>query len=438
MPGDDGFEPDARLTYAASDLLQSTSAVLDLFSGKLLERGTYLPNGARETLRSHRGERFPLEPVGFTGKESDAEVGLVYFGHRYLLPHLGRWLSPDPLQSHVGGGGEFANSYHYVAGNILAARDPVGLDVTVESLENPPPDRANREASYVFTFGGGNEDSAEKFERPESCGDVFSADCFNDTYAAAEEAGYTRMGYWVQGGIGQYLDDAPGLQSLIQTAQEFAGTGGERSRDGRTDQLTSGFCSDCTYNEYLDAAAALTTLITAAIESVDLLGALGALKRAAKELLESTLERLVRLTSREGAEEVASRYSRTVFRGRRVYQNADAFDPSAVPSPSSRVHPAVRERVANGATNLDLMEEGLAPIGPDGDYVNLHHILGEEPGPMVELTAETHQRLNRQLHGLIEDGQSFRNRPGGSASYRRWRRAYWQHRAQQIRASMGE
>jgi len=44
------------------------------------------------------------------------------------MPHLGRWASADPLQTHGGGGGEFGNSYHYVAGNVLQARDPWGLN----------------------------------------------------------------------------------------------------------------------------------------------------------------------------------------------------------------------------------------------------------------------------------------------------------------------
>ena len=34
------------------------------------------------------------------GKEEDVEVGLVYFGKRYLNPQLGRWVSPDPLAIH--------------------------------------------------------------------------------------------------------------------------------------------------------------------------------------------------------------------------------------------------------------------------------------------------------------------------------------------------
>lgn len=128
--GGTGFEKDARLTYAVPNLLNSTTAVIDLFSGQLLESATYYPNGARETLRTERatGSEFSLEPLGFTGKEGDDEVGLVYFGERYLIPHIGRWASPDPLQIHGLSGGEFGNSYHYVGGNLLQARDPLGLN----------------------------------------------------------------------------------------------------------------------------------------------------------------------------------------------------------------------------------------------------------------------------------------------------------------------
>lgn len=117
-----------RLTMGVADLIGTTAASVDLLSGELLEVSTYYPNGARETLRTNEGAAIPLEPMGFTGKEADEDVGLVYFGERYLLARLGRWASPDPLHVHAGGGGEALNSYHYVAGNLLQARDHLGLD----------------------------------------------------------------------------------------------------------------------------------------------------------------------------------------------------------------------------------------------------------------------------------------------------------------------
>ncbi len=133
------FDPGHRITMAIGNLVGSTSAVIDLPSGELLEATGFYPNGAREhwlaaeeigpspSQPSVSAAQIPLEPVGFTGKEADEEVGLTYFGQRYLVPRLGRWASPDPAEIHSLGGGESLNSYHYVAGNLLQRTDPLGL-----------------------------------------------------------------------------------------------------------------------------------------------------------------------------------------------------------------------------------------------------------------------------------------------------------------------
>ncbi|MBZ0117849.1 MAG: RHS repeat-associated core domain-containing protein, partial [Sandaracinaceae bacterium] len=128
----EGLDREQRITVPLTDLIQTTSAVLDLNSGALLEYSTYYPNGARESYRHAEEESIAAEPSGFTGKESDEEVGLVYFGERYLISRIGRWASPDPLQVHAVGGGEAINGYHYVGGNLLQARDPLGLAIRPE------------------------------------------------------------------------------------------------------------------------------------------------------------------------------------------------------------------------------------------------------------------------------------------------------------------
>ncbi len=126
------LDPEQRITFAVTNLIQSTSAVIELTTGELVEVGGFYPNGAREQQLGASdevgGAALPLEPVGFTGKEADEEVGLTYFGERYLIPRIGRWATPDPLSVHAAGGGEAGNSYHYVSGNLLQARDPLGLD----------------------------------------------------------------------------------------------------------------------------------------------------------------------------------------------------------------------------------------------------------------------------------------------------------------------
>ncbi len=128
-----GYDRENRLAVPIGDLIQTTGAVFDVRSGELLEVSTYYPNGARETYLNDDSARAAPEVTGFTGKEADEEVGVVYFGERYLIPRLGRWASPDPLHVHAVGGGEALNSYHYVGGNLLQARDPLGLTAQADT-----------------------------------------------------------------------------------------------------------------------------------------------------------------------------------------------------------------------------------------------------------------------------------------------------------------
>ena len=85
-----------------------------------------------------------------------------------------------------------------------------------------------------------------------------------------------------------------------------------------------------------------------------------------------------------------------------------------------------------GLTNLERMQVGKPPIGSDGNPIQLQHILQKEVGPMVEIREITHQEYYSQLHGLIEDGASFRNNPVLNKQYNNFRRSYWKWRAEQI------
>lgn len=110
------------------DHLGSSSLIIDHATSELVEARTYQPFGATES--DYRPERWKgfREDYGFTGKEEDIEVGLQYFGKRYLSPHLGRWMSADPLAVHVPGAADL-NLYAYVHGQVLRNTDPLGLEV---------------------------------------------------------------------------------------------------------------------------------------------------------------------------------------------------------------------------------------------------------------------------------------------------------------------
>jgi RHS repeat-associated protein len=113
--------------YQLGDALGSTSVVLDQSTSELVERSTFEGYGATESdYRPSRWNAYRSDHR-FTGKEEDVEVGLYYFGKRYLNPLLGRWVSADPLAVH--GLGADLNVYAYVHGSVLQNLDPLGLGV---------------------------------------------------------------------------------------------------------------------------------------------------------------------------------------------------------------------------------------------------------------------------------------------------------------------
>ena len=133
------------------DTLGSTATVIDRTTGELVERAGYQAYGQTESdYRPDRWNNF-REDYRFTGKEEDIEVGLVYFGHRYLAPALGRWISADPLTIH--GLGADPNPYAYVHGRVLRAVDPTGLDEATQTCL-PQEDPQQQVTHAQFTSAG--------------------------------------------------------------------------------------------------------------------------------------------------------------------------------------------------------------------------------------------------------------------------------------------
>jgi len=109
-------------------------------------------------------------------------------------------------------------------------------------------------------------------------------------------------------------------------------------------------------------------------------------------------------------------FRKVEFQGRTVYQRND-IDWDFV-DPDSNL------------TNYQLAQRGLAPIGPDGQKVQLHHLLQKEPGPMAEILTTTHVDGQKILHGLIPKGSSFRNSPALNNQYNKFRMDYWKWRVE--------
>jgi hypothetical protein len=80
---------------------------------------------------------------------------------------------------------------------------------------------------------------------------------------------------------------------------------------------------------------------------------------------------------------------------------------------------------ARGRTNLQRMQGGLAPIGPDGKPINLHHTIQTNNGPVAEMTATFQQQNSSVIHinpNTIPSGIDRK-------AFDSFRRDYWMNRA---------
>lgn len=102
------------------------------------------------------------------------------------------------------------------------------------------------------------------------------------------------------------------------------------------------------------------------------------------------------------------------FRRIKVYRRTDLINLQMVDS--------------RGRTNLERMRAGRAPLGPDGEPMNLHHLLQDQKGPLAEMTEDFHVKYRQQVH--INPG----NVPSAidRAQFRTFREAYWKHRASEF------
>jgi RHS repeat-associated protein len=88
----------------------------------------YSPFG--EILRAG-GSMAKANPFRFSSKFTDDESGLIYYGHRYFSPELGRFINRDPSEEQGG-----ANLYSFCGNNGVSAWDRLGLDGPSQSSQS--------------------------------------------------------------------------------------------------------------------------------------------------------------------------------------------------------------------------------------------------------------------------------------------------------------
>ncbi len=110
-------ELDGALYAPVHDLFGNITCLIDVFTGTIASSIEYTAFGEPSASQ--------LSPWGFSSKRTDAETGFVYFGRRYYVPELGRFLTPDPS-----GFTDGLNLYAYLNHSPLTAHDLYGLEST--------------------------------------------------------------------------------------------------------------------------------------------------------------------------------------------------------------------------------------------------------------------------------------------------------------------
>ena len=113
-----------------------------------------------------------------------------------------------------------------------------------------------------------------------------------------------------------------------------------------------------------------------------------------------------------GGTQIRTNNSGNTVNGQQVIQNDQLINPNLVDD--------------LGRTNVERMENGLAPIGPDGKPINLHHVDQTMTGPIEEMTATYHQQNYSTLHANTGQSGSLIDR----TAFNIWRAEYWKGRAE--------
>lgn len=201
MPGDNG----PLVQYHLGDHLGSSHVVIDQF-GDWTNHEDFTPFG--ET--SYGG--FTKKRYRFTGKERDEHSGLYYYGARYYAPHLGRWMSCDPMLTM-----DVATLYNFVHNNPMNRLDSNGMvDSPVQPVVMEPAKAEIIEASgaaeatvaYAYQAAHKLQMQAHKSFRQGKYEEAFNqlrnAAWWWNEYSTLSRESRSRaaMGYWaVSGGI---------------------------------------------------------------------------------------------------------------------------------------------------------------------------------------------------------------------------------------------
>ncbi|WP_324656820.1 RHS repeat-associated core domain-containing protein [Bacillus cereus] len=115
----DGIENN-QYRYSINDHLGSSLLEVDM-QGQIISKEEFYPYGGTALWTARTEVEASYKTIRYSGKELDA-TGLYYYGYRYYMPWVGRWLNPDPAGTVDG-----LNLYRMVRNNPVTLVDEMGL-----------------------------------------------------------------------------------------------------------------------------------------------------------------------------------------------------------------------------------------------------------------------------------------------------------------------
>jgi RHS repeat-associated protein len=108
----------AKTHFYSYDGNGNVGQLIDAADGSLAAAYEYDPYG--NTVKAV-GDYAEVNPFRFSTKYLDAESGFYYYGYRYYVPELGRWVNRDPIEEEGG-----VNLYNFTQNNPSDFVDPLG------------------------------------------------------------------------------------------------------------------------------------------------------------------------------------------------------------------------------------------------------------------------------------------------------------------------